>query len=260
MQVLAGREGFEPFPSRNHTVSVKILNMADKYKQLTPEEFARKNKKNIVNEYFRKYPYEVSDNPSGIFMAGLPGAGKTEFVKRLLGGITPLPVHIDMDEIASSIEGYKPQFAHLFKGGANIILERVLDHSINKKINFILDGTFGHDKAISNVERSLVPKHGFKVRIYYIFQDPIIAWKNTVAREKIEQRKIDADGFIETYFRLRENIEYIFNNLQSQVPITVVMKNKDLTDGKVLVNPASIKEFTRSKLTKKELLDKINAC
>ena len=38
-------------------------------------------------------------------MAGLPGAGKTEFTKELLKDIADKPLRIDMDEIACLIEG-----------------------------------------------------------------------------------------------------------------------------------------------------------
>ena len=234
--------------------------MTGKSQENSSLEYARTNKKRIVNEYFRKFPYESSTTPSGIFMAGLPGAGKTEFVDRLIDNVTPFPVHIDMDEIAERIKGYKPQSAHIFKGAANIILERVFDHAVNKKINFILDGTFGHDKAIPNVERAIESKHGFQVRLYYIYQDPIIAWKNTIAREKVEHRKIDVDGFIETFFKLRDNVQYVFNNLQSLVPITVVEKNPDLSDGKVVDNPQNIDKYILTTLTRDKLLYKINTC
>jgi len=47
-------------------------------------EWARKNKKNIAREFIRKIEYKAHEQPAGVFTAGLPGAGKTEFTQELL--------------------------------------------------------------------------------------------------------------------------------------------------------------------------------
>src|SRR5262245_42335918 len=85
-------------------------------------EWVRKNKKKIAREFIRRINFEPSDNPTGIFTAGLPGAGKTEFTVELLKDIIDKPLRIDMDEIATLIEGYKPEIADKFRGGASMIL------------------------------------------------------------------------------------------------------------------------------------------
>ena len=44
------------------------------------------------------------ENPTAIFMAGLPGAGKTEFSKALIDLLDSKVIRLDMDEIASHIK------------------------------------------------------------------------------------------------------------------------------------------------------------
>ena len=106
-------------------------------------------------------------------MAGMPGAGKTEFARRLIPQLTTTPIHIDMDEIAEHIENYKPKIAHLFRRGATVILERLYDKSIDRGLDILMDGTFSSNKAIQNIERAL--SHGCKVRIYFISPVPLTA-------------------------------------------------------------------------------------
>jgi len=72
---------------------------------MNPDAWARTHKKNIAREFIRKIDYNPSQTSAGIFMAGLPGAGKTEFTKELLKDIADKPLRIDMDEIACLIEG-----------------------------------------------------------------------------------------------------------------------------------------------------------
>jgi predicted ABC-type ATPase len=112
-------------------------------------EWASKNKKRIAREFVRNIGHKPTDEPSGIFMAGLPGAGKTEFTIELIKNLDPEPLRIDMDEIAQMIEGYKPEIADKFRGGASIIMSRIYDEIVKNKIDFVFDGTFssaGADK------------------------------------------------------------------------------------------------------------------
>ena len=55
------------------------------------------------------------DEPAAFFMAGLPGAGKTEFTVSLKDASRLKVVRIDMDEIATQIEAYNPLQADLFR-------------------------------------------------------------------------------------------------------------------------------------------------
>jgi adenylylsulfate kinase-like enzyme len=47
-------------------------------------KWAKLNRKRIVKAYLTSYDYPSSEHPSIIFMAGLPGAGKTEFANALV--------------------------------------------------------------------------------------------------------------------------------------------------------------------------------
>lgn len=166
----------------------------------------------------------VSDGkPSAIFMAGLPGSGKTEFSKNLIETSDLKVVRMDMDEIAEQIDGYKPENADQFRGGASELLNRVFDETIRRKLDFIMDGTFGSPNAIKNVERAL--KHSYRIKIVYILQDPKLAWKFTLAREKVEHRAISLEGFVDSYFNTINNIRYIMNMGYEKLSVDLIVKN-----------------------------------
>lgn len=185
-------------------------------------EWANKNKKRIAREFIRKIDYESAEDPSGIFMAGLPGVGKTEFTVELIKSLDPRPLRIDMDEIAQMIEGYRPEIADKFRGGASAIMNRIYDEVVKKGINFVFDGTFSSASADQNLTRALA--HGYKVKVYYIHQLPEIAWQFTKDRELVEHRAIDKEGFIATYFKLHDNLEQLCN-LHKDVTISLIIKD-----------------------------------
>jgi len=186
-------------------------------------EWAQKNKKQIAREFVRKIDHESTDEPSGIFMAGLPGVGKTEFTVELIKSFDPEPLRIDMDEIAQLIQGYRPEIADKFRGGASIIMSRIYDEVVKKKIDFVFDGTFSSPGADANLSRAL--DHGYKVKVYYIHQAPQVAWQFTKDREVVEHRAIDKEGFIATYFKLQENLKLLCKNYKS-VTISLIIKDE----------------------------------
>lgn len=195
--------------------------------------WAKENKKRIAREFIREIDHKPSGSPSGIFTAGLPGAGKTEFTVELIKGIDPKPLRIDMDEIATQIEGYKPKIADKFRGGASIILSRIYDEVVKKGIDFVFDGTFASDGAIKNLERAL--DHGYKVKIYYIHQDPVVAWQFTKDRELVEHRQIELEGFRDTYAKLEKNLRQLCKT-HKDVTISIVIKDKKNKVGQIVEN------------------------
>lgn len=218
-------------------------------------KWAKIHKKALVKEYLSKYEYPSSDTPNVIFMAGLPGAGKTEFAKRLAPQLATPPLHIDMDEIAEHIEDYKPRVAHLFRAGATIILERLYDQAILKRIDILLDGTFAHHKALQNIQRAF--DHNYSARIYFICPDPLTAWQKTQERETVEKRSIKASDFVEAYFQLLENLHRVCETFKDSAPISVVLKHEDNRLKEIIENIGRVENYLNPALTRQELLVKI---
>lgn len=218
--------------------------------------WARANKKRLVKSYLSSREFESHKTPAVIFMAGVPGAGKTEFARRLIPQLVNEPIHIDMDEIATHFDMYRPKIAHLFRAGATIILERLYEQALKQKIDILMDGTLSHPKSVQNIERAL--KNDYSVRIYFISPNPLTAWQKTKEREYVEERAIDTKGFVETYFKLLENLENIQKTFGNKVPMSLVIKDDDNRLKEIIEEVKDINNFTKTTLTPKELLDTIS--
>ncbi len=181
--------------------------------------FAKGNKKRIAKELTDTSIYLPEVEPVSVFMAGSPGAGKTESSKALVeqlegrrtdGGKV---LRIDPDEMRRYCPGYAGHNSALFQGAVSIIVEKILDYAHHQKQSFILDGTFAnYEKAKLNVERCL--KKGRTVQVLYVYQDPALAWQFVLAREAEEGRCIPLERFIDQYFAARQ----VVNSLKRELP------------------------------------------
>ncbi|MCR4277815.1 MAG: zeta toxin family protein, partial [Candidatus Berkelbacteria bacterium] len=151
----------------------------------TAINFVKDNHKTIIASIVSDaVPSEIQ--PLSIFMAGHPGAGKTEFAQALNKVVAKKgygrAVMIDPDKIRESLPGYVGSNAELFQWPVSKAVDKVHDHVLHNKMSFILDGTFS-SLAIcrANIKRSVDKER--VVFIFYIYQDPLLSWEITKARE-----------------------------------------------------------------------------
>lgn len=201
---------------------------------MEPLKWVKKHQKEIVDRIISDANLEPSERPIAIFMAGLPGAGKTELSYGLMKQVSPAPIRIDMDELATMVEGYTPERADEFRAAATRLLNTLFDKVIKKRLDFIMDGTFGSPKALQNVERVL--KRGYMIKVACACQDPKLAWNFTLAREKVEHRAISKKGFLEAYYKTINNLKGLTEKYDEEVSVDIFMKNADNTVGRRLVN------------------------
>ena len=202
---------------------------------MTPDEelkmkarvFANDNKKDICNSILKDYPSERE--PVSVFMAGSPGAGKTEASRRLIERISHSDkaiLRIDTDELRNYFDGYNGANSHLFHEAASTLAEKLHDEALKRKISFVFDSTFSsYEKGKQNIQRSL--KRDRLVQIYFVYQDPKQAWKLVQDREMVEGRKITIETFIEKYFASREVVNKIKREFGSLIKVDLIIKNND---------------------------------
>lgn len=83
--------------------------MTQKEVKAAAELYVKRNKVRIAKELTDPKTFPPSDMPISVFMAGSPGAGKTEFSKRLLEILDknrPKVVRMDGDELRKYLPGY----------------------------------------------------------------------------------------------------------------------------------------------------------
>lgn len=187
--------------------------------------WVKNNKKDFIVHMIREAGVSPDSEPGAFFMAGLPGAGKTEISKGIIEDFKVPMLRIDMDEIAEKIPGYLPENADKFRRPATLLLSEVFSYAIHHNINILMDGTFGSSKAGENIERCL--KHRYSVKIIYVFQKPELAWKFTLAREKVEHRAIKFEGFVDSYYKTISNIKMIGEKYGDKVVIDIAVKDEN---------------------------------
>lgn len=194
-------------------------------------EFARKNKKEIAKRLTDKTRYLPEDEPVSVFMAGSPGAGKTEASIELLAKVEAEGseiLRIDPDELRREFPNYTGDNSCLFQKGISILVEKIHDYALKQKQSFLLDGTLSsYDKAVQNITRSL--RKGRVVQILYVYQEPKLAWEFVKSREAVEGRNIRSEHFIEQYFAARGVVNKLKLTFGSNVKVDLLLKNTDNT-------------------------------
>ena len=103
-------------------------------------------------------------------------------------------------------------------------VEKLYDYALHHNQDLILDGTLGdYSKAKSNIGRSI--DHKRIVQVYYIYQDPIVAWEFTKKREVIEHRGIPKDFFIQSFFQSKDNVNKLKQEFGSNIQLHLIVKN-----------------------------------
>lgn len=119
-------------------------------------EFVRQHKKELIQKLTDVQKVPVDEAPVAIFMAGSPGAGKTEFAEdflRLSSGDLEDIVFMDPDQLRSLMPGYGGANAHLFQKAVTRLINELYSCVLKKKQSFLLDGTMSSfEQAEKNID------------------------------------------------------------------------------------------------------------
>lgn len=216
-------------------------------------EFIKKNKRSIREKFAHDKISEREENPFSIFMAGSMGAGKTEFSKNLLKIPHIRAVRIDADEIKEFIPYYNGKNANQIQGASALGVEYIHDHVLEKKKSMVMDGTFSNlEKALKNIERSL--KKNRPIEIFYIYQDPLLAWKFAKAREEQKGRAITKKAFIDSFFNSRKTTQKIKQIFGDKIILNLVVKSYEDSLEDLFLNINNLDKHLPVKYTRSALI------
>lgn len=206
-----------------------MLTPAEIAQEAAALQFAKAHKAAIANRLTDREFYCPEDQPVSVFMAGSPGAGKTEASKRLIAAATDGKnniIRIDPDELREELPGYNGQNSFVFQKAVSVLVDRIHDLALKYNQSFLLDGTLSkYDKSDQNIERSL--KRRRVVQILYVYQSPPLAWKFVCARELVEGRKIRPDHFIEQYFGAKDVVNALKEKFGGLIKVDLLVKAND---------------------------------
>ncbi len=219
------------------------------------KEFARGNKKIIAKEITDTSIFLPDEFPVSVFMAGSPGAGKTESSRNLIAKLTNdnhSVLRIDPDELRVRFSEYNGTNSSLFIAATSIVADKIHDYALENKQSFVFDGTLSKlDISRKNLQRSLDKKRF--VQIVYVYQEPLQAWNFVKAREIKDGRKVPKEAFIEGYFMARENVNRLKKEFGSGVKVDLIVKNIDGTDFNYRENVDMVDNYIPEKYTKSDL-------
>jgi adenylate kinase family enzyme len=205
----------------------------------------------LYEKFINKDDLVSFTSPVSIFMAGSPGAGKTETSKYLIdtikkyllekNGVYYPIIRVDADEIREICPHYNGSNSYLYQRAVSLGVDKLIDYINKKRLNALIDGTFSSTRSISNIEIALRKKR--EVYIYYIYQEPLRAWEFTLKRERLEQRKITKESFVNAFIKARENVHYVKNLYSDRVILNIIIKNYANNIEKVYINVQNIDTY-----------------
>lgn len=198
----------------------------------------------------------TDDTPFSIFMAGSPGAGKTEIATNLTRyfpeSFDENFVHINNDELRKQFADYNGLNSPLFQKAATILVEALHDRALKKNVSFILDSTLSsYSKAKSNIERSL--KRSRFVVVIYVYQPPESAWKLVKAREVVEGRRVPEDVFVNQFLGSRVVVSQLIEEFHGQVLFILVKKDFSNDSEEIHFDTTDIESLLPKNYTREEL-------
>lgn len=211
--------------------------------------YVKKNKDKINNKLADLVSFPAVKNPICYFMAGSPGAGKTEFSKSLVELINHTQpnlkiVRIDVDEIRHEIPQFKGNNSSIVQHAAALAARNLFYFVVKNNQNFIFDGTLSSINVIDDI-KMLIEK-GRRIGIFYIYQDPKRAWEFTKKREKIEGRPVPKEVFIKAFFESRSNVNKIKKIFGKDITLTFIEKNYLNRDKKYRPNIDKVESFVQN--------------
>ncbi|MDR1605674.1 MAG: zeta toxin family protein [Streptococcaceae bacterium] len=223
-----------------------------KDKSLAALEYAKAHKDEFLSELVKNK--KIAKNKVALFMAGSPGAGKTEVAVSLAEMYSDYVV-IDADAFRAEFPEYDGSNSALFQKASSWLVEQAFKFVISEGFSFILDATFALESSNSNIRRAV--KNAYQPTIFYVYQNPYVAWKFTKEREKVEGRAVPQPTFINAYLKSRENIVRAKATF-SEVQLNVVIKDFDNNISNVQYDADNIELIIPEMYSKQELEEKLN--
>ena len=181
-------------------------------------QWVKENKQELVDRFFAAQTIKQAGDKRTIFMAGIPGAGKTEFVRRMAKQPGFDYIVIEHDKLVELIDGYKAEHYYAYRQAGNTLVTEILKRCLRQCLSFIFDTTLAKGRSTSNVKQAIA--RGYKVEVIYVVQEPGLAWQFTQDRERDQKRNISPKGFAETCQLINPNLAEIYGQHKNSPQFT----------------------------------------
>lgn len=183
--------------------------------------------KNNLERLFSTYlnGHDALNEKMAFFTAGPSGAGKTEFVQEMLTIESDL-VHLDIDRIREFFSdiGYDGSNSDLFQKPSSYGVQYLFEEIVKSRgLSFVLDSNLAklqtaHENIIKLLEK------GYKIEIYYIYNDLDTCYLYTKKREVVTKRVVPEDVFIKNALDSRVTVYELKKQFNDKIVLNVVDK------------------------------------
>ena len=215
-------------------------------------EYAQNRLEEFISELI--HDSVPTEEPDAVFMAGSPGAGKTEVALGLSENYDN-HILIDADAFRIQFPGYDGSNSSQFQKASAWLVDQSFKFVVDKGYSFILDATFAVLSAEKNIIRTL--KNGYRVTLFYVYQEPLVAWNFTKERELVEGRVVPKDTFINAFFQARKNIEKV-KERHPEVTLHIIIKDYQNNISEVHFDAENIRLVLPQKYTEQQLEELLN--
>jgi len=102
------------------------------------------------------------------------------------------------------------------------VATKIFDYCIKNNLKVIFDGTLTARIWVKNIEKS--KKKNRKIGIVLIYQDPLISYWFTLARQVDNKRNVSIDAFLRIYYN---SIQYCFESTSQYTDIQFIVWSKN---------------------------------
>ncbi len=198
------------------------------------------NQNKVVKQFFADN--KPHNHKLAFFMAGIPGAGKTEFTQNTIKEESPELISIEHDQLVEYIDGYRPEDYYKYRKAGSVLVTRIFSECLKHDYGFVFDGTLSHENGARNINKCL--KHGYQVIVVYISQASSAAWELTQARELVRNRAIERSGFVETCKKINPNLLSMFKAHKTDPKFSFWLVDKqsakDASNAVAIIHSASL--------------------
>lgn len=189
-------------------------------------------------EFIKQFTLSIKPNEEkvAIFTTGMSGVGKTEFGQFLKENNRNL-LHIDTDNIREFFKevGYNGQNSHIFQKPASKGFSKLFDYAIKNSLSLILDSNLSNiNKAVENIERLL--NKGYKVEIFYLYNEPSICFEYAIKREVITNRKVPYNIFIQSNLNSYKTVLELKSLFGDKIVLNYIDKKNDILYKNIGIN------------------------
>ena len=146
-----------------------------------------------------------------IFMAGVPGSGRTEFASHLLDDIgrspvSPRFVFVDSDQLVASLPKYRPAKHWDYRSAVQSLVDLSVKKSFDRGRSFLVNDTLAEKLAHRNVRRAL--RAGYKTIVIYVKQAAGPAWRLARKEAKVAGLPVNLDYFVKTCQTINKQLSH----------------------------------------------------